>query len=156
MVMDQAVKSKHYCECNTVAVSSNAKPLVRLVCHCETCQRYTKQDSSDECIFWYKDVSHEDLDNITYKKYQPSSPVVRGTCNRCDKAIMSVASALSFMKFALIPTEIVADTIELPPVAAHVFYHRRLADSSDTCSKHSGYWKSQLVTQWYILKSCMF
>ncbi len=154
--MDQLAESNYCCHCETVTVSPKAKPLVRFICHCETCQRYTKQPFSDECFFLYKDVQIENIDHVTFKKYQSNfSPLQRGLCNTCNKPAISIASVSSMLKFALLPTESVSNVITLPPVSAHVFYHRRISSINDSVPKYSGYWRSQLATQWLILKSCI-
>ncbi len=144
------------CQCNNLVLIPSAKPLFRFICHCTTCQRYSGKPYNDECFFRYSAVNEVSHSNVSFKNYQSSiSPLQRGSCENCGKPVFSVASLASLLKFALIPTESISkETLPLP--LAHVFYHRRESDINDQVAKCSGYWKSQLIIQKAILKSCFF
>jgi hypothetical protein len=46
--------------------------------------------------------------------------------------------------FAFVPSENFERPSELPEPSLHIFYHRRVADATDTLPKVSGYWPSEM------------
>lgn len=52
---------------------------------------------------------------------------------------------LPFVTLAFIPATNFVDQSQLPPAAAHIFYHRRVRDVADDLPKYSGYWMSELA-----------
>lgn len=141
------------CECGIISISDNAKVINRFVCHCLFCQEYTNDSFNDESFFRKRDIIINKPELIEFtKNYSKLSPLSRGTCKTCKSPVISIAK-IPLFSLILIPSETSIIKSLLPPVCAHVFYHRRKTDLNDSIPKYSGFWNSQLMTQWFLLKS---
>ena len=142
-----------YCECDSGETSGLPEPLFRLICHCKTCQEYYGEAFNDECTYFFKDCNKLDLNRIEFKNYQSQlSPLKRGKCKSCGKVAYSIAGKDSKPFLVTFPSAKVKRE-NLPEPVAHVYYDRRVEDSSDPVRKVSGHMFSQFVIQWQIFKS---
>jgi|GEM_PF-478309 len=153
--MKLMLNAENYCTCGIVSAKPKAKPLERFACHCETCRQHTGQAFSDECLFWFDDVKGAEEDELLFEKQSKFTPLSRGVCRACGKPAISVLSVTSSLKFVLLPSVLLTASDELPPLSAHVFYHRCVSEIQDNVPKYRGYLASQLATQWHILKACL-
>jgi hypothetical protein len=51
---------------------------------------------------------------------------------------------------AFVPSRNFEQRSELPEPSLHIFYHRRIADVTDSLPKVSGYWASEMAVSWLI------
>lgn len=132
------------CECGACRFEVNAGPVARFICHCTICQAYTGRAFSDATLLLTRNVSMSGVENIAFKKYRSPPNISRGTCTRCGKPAIEMGS-LGPVKITFIPTPNFSPAEWLPPVAMHMFYHRRRADALDASPKHHGYLRSELA-----------
>ncbi|WP_222615697.1 hypothetical protein [Dyella telluris] len=81
-------------------------------------------------------------ENVAFRRYRLPPNIRRGHCLRCGKPAIEHGE-FGPLKITFIPTPNFVRTDGLPPVAMHMFYHRRLADASDGVPTHSGYLRSE-------------
>lgn len=132
------------CRCWTGALPESPRPLFRIVCHCQTCQRYTRLAYNDECTLLRSDCPDLDLTQVTFESYQsPLLPILRGTCQRCGKPAYCITKVGPWVLFVMVPSAWF-DPAALPTPVAHIYYHRRVADRTDSVPTLSGHLRSQL------------
>ena len=129
------------CGCGSVAVDISAPPLFRVVCHCSICRAFNEAAFADMLVYRLGDVSEPAPGLIEFKTWRPPPNVQRGTCAKCGKPALERFRSPLFPNLAMLPS--VNLDGEPPPVAAHIFYDKRVADVDDGVPKHSGYWPSQ-------------
>jgi hypothetical protein len=132
------------CECGACQMEVSAGPAARLICHCTICQAFTGRPFSDVVMMRARSVVVRSTENIEFKKYRLPPNTLRGLCKRCGKPAIELGG-IGPTKFAIIPTPNFSHLEWLPPVAMHIFYHRRQKDSSDCLPKYSGYFPSELA-----------
>lgn len=143
------------CSCIESEIEKLPDPLFRLVCHCETCRRYTGSDSFDECTFLLKDCAHLSLDKVEFNSYQSGfSPMKRGTCKTCGKLSYSTIRVWPFPAFIMVPSQVIRRH-NLPKPFAHLYYKSRVHDSNDFIKKINGHLLSQLAIQLNIFKGLL-
>lgn len=144
MAVDTALPLRGACDCGTCSFETRKAPKARFVCHCTICQAFTGKPYSDVSVIFARDVVIENADHIKFKKYRLPPNLNRGRCDECGKPIVETAG-FGPVKICFIPSNTFFAPERLPPVAMHVFYHRRLHNAKDSLPKHSGYWASELA-----------
>jgi len=142
---DDSSKQECQCECGSSKFTIQGKPLVRMFCHCTICQEFNNAAYSDVTIFLSKDVHLQDKEKINFNKYKSPPAVQRGKCATCNKPAIELLELPLFPALTIIPSENIPSGPRLPKPAAHIFYHRRVENVSDSLPKHSGFIKSQLA-----------
>lgn len=143
------------CTCIRNEIDHLPKPLFRLVCHCETCRKYTGSDYYDECTFLLKDCTSISLDKVNLKSYQSGfSPMKRGHCKECGKISYSTIRVWPFPAFLMVPSKSL-EREDIPKPFAHLYYKSRIKDMSDVIRKINGHLLSQLAIQFNILKGLL-
>ena len=107
---------------------------------------------NDESFFNFEDVSVLDDNQVQYKQSSAWwSPLIRGTCKICAKPAISYAN-LKVKKFAIVPSASIPNEIKSNEVCCHGFYGSRDEDALDSSPKFRGFWSSQFMTLWYLVK----
>lgn len=134
------------CPCGSSSVTVRAKPRARFLCHCTICQAATAQPYADDCVHWASEIVLPQNHHIEFKAHKSSPPAYsRGKCPVCGAPVVAFIHAAPFIRLAFIPSSNYPNQSALPVPKAHMFYHRRATDISDTLPKYSGYWLSQLM-----------
>jgi hypothetical protein len=120
-------------------------PLTRFYCHCLICQSVYREPFADVTAWWGNDVDLPGTHPIQFKRYRPPPALRRGLCSACGQPAIGLLTLLPFVTLAFIPARNFTDQGALPPVTAHIFYHRRIRDMADDVPKYSGYWASELA-----------
>lgn len=137
-----------YCECHPNELDDLPEPLFRLVCHCQTCQKFFNDAYNDECVFKLSDCKDIDLSNVELMGYQRGySPIKRGKCKKCGKISVCTIKVGPFPKFVMIPSARLRHRA-LPQPYAHIYYDTRQRDIDAPIKKIGGH----LPSQWSILK----
>lgn len=144
------------CECGQVKFTLTSKPLLRLVCHCEICQKFNQSDSADILVFRQKDVELSDEHNIEFKTYRPPPAVQRGKCLTCLKPAIELFDVPFLPKLSMVPRENMPQGFELPKASFHMFYHRRVNDVLDDLPKLNGYFSSQVAFMRELFSALVF
>jgi len=133
------------CTCGKSAVLVKAKPRMRYYCHCLTCQNVCQSAFSDNTALRAEEVEIVEGSDIEFRKYEENGVVERGVCKACRTPVIDFAQLLPGVKAAFVPGNLYPNQSALPKPNRHIFYHRRIADVSDSLKKHSGAFKSQVV-----------
>lgn len=132
-----------HCDCGDSHFTVKTAPLLRFVCHCLVCQAYTGKPYNDVTVLRAADVSMPDVDKVTYRRYRRPPNIARGSCRACGKPVIETGGAWP-LRFAFVPSDNYSDRDALPPVAMHIFCHRRVAEITDSAPQYSGYFASEL------------
>ncbi|MFK7966446.1 MAG: GFA family protein [Burkholderiaceae bacterium] len=130
------------CACGEVRALIHGDPLMRVHCHCTTCQAFNDAPSADVTVFDARDIVIEGESNIAFKAYQKNSPVLRGRCTRCQSAVIEKASMPLLPNLIMMPSEVIQPAPDIQS-SQHIFYHRRTADADDQLPKRTGLVSSQ-------------
>lgn len=141
----QHITQSGSCECQQSKFSINAKPLLRAICHCTICQQFNNAPYSDVVVVKGSGVVMDEPHKVEFKSYASPPIVKRGKCSECGKPAIEFFQIPPFPKYAIIPSDNLADVAALPDPQMHIFYDRRVADIDDSLPKYSGYFPSQFA-----------
>ena len=136
------------CQCGQTKFTLLGEPLMRVVCHCKTCQEYNQSAFADILVFRSKDVSLPKDNNVEFKSYQSPPMVQRGKCLNCLKPAIELFNMPLFPKLTMVPSENIPEDFDLPITSFHMFYHRRVNDIDDKLPKKNGFISSQMAFMW--------
>ena len=143
------------CPCGQSTLKVYGRPALRFLCHCLICQSIYKQPYADVTAFWAGAISLPDDHSIQFKRYRPPPALRRGTCASCSAPVVGFLRLAPFVQLAFVPSRNFSVPAELPLPSAHIFYHRRVADSHDTLPTISGYWPSEFAVTKMVLGSML-
>jgi len=141
------------CPCGASRFEVSGRPLVRLLCHCTICQAFNRQPYADVTAFWAGSITLRVGHQIEFKRYRPPPAARRGHCRSCSAPVVEFLRLAPFVQLAFVPSKLFPDQGALPPLALHIFYHRRLGDIADDLPKVRGYWASELAVMKRVLAS---
>jgi hypothetical protein len=139
------------CSCEAIQVTTHSTALLRIACHCTTCQQFNDADFADICIFLTKDIEINQPSLVDYKTYTTPPAVHRGKCIQCNSPALEYLEFKRLPNLTMLPSANSSHPQSLPELSGHIFYHRRVADIHDTKPKISGLMKSQLILSWKLL-----
>jgi len=154
-MQSQRLNQSCSCRCGECRFDVNGVPLARFLCHCTICQSQYKQPFVDVTVFWAGAVALAPDHKIAFRKYRPPPALQRGTCPSCGAPVVGFLRLAPFVRLAFVAAQKIPDQSRLPPPAAHIFYHRRVADQSDNLPKFSGYWSSELAAVKLVLGNAL-
>lgn len=131
------------CECGAVTFTVTGPPLLRALCHCDTCRAYNGTDVADVTAFRARDVAIGNEAGVEYRAWQRPALAQRGTCRSCGKPAVERASIPLLGKIVMLPSGNVRREGLLPAPSLHIFYDRRVRDASDDLPKRGGFVSSQ-------------
>lgn len=145
------------CPCGESTARLTGRPLGRFFCHCTICQSLYRQPYADVTAFWGSAVVLPDPCAVTFRRYRLPPALRRGTCPACAAPVLGFLRLAPFMQLAFVPTRNVpeAERAALPAPAMHVFYHRHVAEASDSLPKLNGYWPSELAVTRLIMSGLL-
>ena len=132
------------CECGACSFRIRPTRATRFICHCRICQAYSGRAHSDVIIMRANAVDTLAGEDLVFRKYRPPPNISRGLCRCCGKPAIEFGG-FGPARIAFVPTANLLDCEALPPVAMHIFYHRRKEDAADSVPKHEGYLLSELA-----------
>ncbi len=132
------------CTCGTFSFETTRAPTARFVCHCLFCQNFTGEAFSDVSVLMAHQIEMKGTDALIHKKYRLPPNLNRTRCAKCGKPAMETMGA-GPLKLVFVPSKNFVEQALLPPVQAHVFYNRRVADITDHLPKFEHYWSSQIA-----------
>ena len=132
------------CQCGKTKFTIKGKPIIRMVCHCQTCQEFNQADFGDVTLFLSKDLELHNEASVNFKTYQKPPAVLRGKCIHCETPTIERLNLPLGASVTIIPSKLIPLGERLPKISGHIFYHRRVNDVNDTPPKISGFVKSQL------------
>ena len=139
------------CRCGASRLAVAGEPLGRLYCHCTICQDFNKQPYADVTFFAARAVALPDNSPVTFRRYRSPPAIDRGACSACGAPVVEFLAFGPLKLFAIVPSQTFERPSELPNPALHVFYHRRLADATDSLPTVSGYWASEMALSRLVL-----
>ena len=89
------------------------------------------------------DVDMPSPDKVSYRRYRRPPNISRGSCRACGKPVIETGGVWP-LRLAFVPSDNYSNRDALPPVAMHIFCHRRVAEIADAAPQHSGYLASEL------------
>lgn len=131
-----------HCQCGHANIAISGNPLMRALCHCQTCQIYTGAAFADITVFDARSVRLEDQNSMVFKSYQKPALAMRGKCSICSQPLMEKAPLPVLPDLVMVSTEVLDLSLQIP-TSQHIFYHRRVADLDDAIPKRSGAVHSQ-------------
>lgn len=137
------------CPCQSNHLILMNEPIIRFICHCLVCQKYTGKAYSDVSIFMQKDVQNLQIQNTKFKRYKLPPNIRRGICLNCQQPSVELGV---LGQLVLLPTMNILDQQFLPAPRMHLFYHRRVADIHDDLPKYEGMVSSQLMMSLHLAK----
>lgn len=140
------------CSCGQSRFQVAGKPLARFFCHCTICQSIYKAPFADVTALWSGCVDVTTPESVSYRRYRLPPALERGTCATCGEPVVGFMRLAPFVRLAFVPTRNLKAIGALPKAAAHIFYHRRIADALDGLPTYSGYWSSELAVTGMVLK----
>lgn len=143
------------CSCGAAAFSLRAKPLTRFYCHCLICQRLYKAPFADVTVFWAGSERLRSADEVVFRSYRLPPALRRGTCRACSAPVLGYLRIAPLLRLVFVPSRNIGPAATHPSAAAHIFYHRRVADASDALPKFSGYWSSELAVARLVLRGAL-
>jgi len=143
------------CRCGECRFDLNGVPITRFLCHCTICQSQYKQPFVDVTVFRARAVVLAPGHKIVFRKYRPPPALQRGTCLSCGSPVVGFLRLAPFVRLAFVAAQKIPDHSSLPPPGAHIFYHSRVADQSDSLPKFSGYWPSELAVVKLVLANAL-
>lgn len=143
--MDSPKTANGHCRCGASSFTLTGTPIIRLLCHCTICQRFSKAAFSDTTVFRARDVQLPSDAPIHFDSYRPPPNVQRGQCTACNNPAIEVLSMPLVPRFYIVPSANIDEPSLVPEPAMHLFYEHRIAEAQDDLPKYSGYWPSQLA-----------
>lgn len=144
-----AIVIRAECQCKSNHVLLVNQPIIRFICHCLVCQKYTNKAYSDVSIFLHKDVKHRQIKATSFKRYKLPPNIRRGLCQKCQQPSIELGI---LGQLVLLPTMNILDQKFLPPPSMHLFYHRRVVDVEDDLPKYDGLMSSQWMMSFNLVK----
>lgn len=133
------------CSCGTTEFQVLGQPKLRMICHCTICQKFNQAAYADILVFPSKQVIAPGSGVVDFETYKKPPNVQRGRCTGCGQAAIETFDFPLLPKLTMVPVRMFSEGIGLPKPAAHMFYDKRLADSSDELPKKTGFISSQLA-----------
>lgn len=130
------------CVCKANKFEVKTAPMVRFICHCEVCQKFTGKAFSDVTVALARDVDLIDISATEFKRMKAPPNIKRGQCTQCHTPSIELGIV---DQLAFIPTPTYPHPEQLPAPTLHAFYHRRVADIEDDLPKHEGFINSQMA-----------
>lgn len=140
------------CPCGAAAFTIRAKPLTRFCCHCLICQRANKAAFADVTAFWAGSEHLRSPEAVEFRSHRPPPALRRGTCRACGAPVLGYLRLAPFLRLLFVPTRNLKPAATGLPPSAHVLYHRRVSDATDSLPKFSGYWSSELAVTRSVLR----
>lgn len=135
------------CACGECQIQVHEPVLARFYCHCSICQAVYKEKYSDVTVQLAGKVSMVKRSEITFRRYKRWLSLNRGVCSNCGDPVI----ATLFSIFAFIPSRNYIEGGRLPESQARIFCQDPEAKNTNL-SVASGYWKSQLLVSFLIIK----
>lgn len=132
-----------HCQCGDSSFTVKAAPVLRFVCHCLICQAYTGKPYNDVTVLRAADVDMPAAGKVAYRRYRRPPNIARGSCRACGNPVVETGGVWP-LRLAFVPSDNYSDRDALPPVAMHIFCHRRVAEITDAVPQYSGYLASEL------------
>jgi hypothetical protein len=142
--MGRSVRQTCSCRCGASRFSVSGGPIGRFFCHCTICQGFNARPFADVTAFLAQAVTMPPDSAVAFRRYRLPPAVDRGACPACGGPVVEFMSLGPLKVFAFVPSENFERPSELPEPSLHIFYHRRVADATDTFPKVSGYWPSEM------------
>lgn len=139
------------CPCGAAGFSIRGKPLGRFFCHCLICQRVYEAPFADVTVFWVGSERLLSQDEVVFKRYRLPPALQRGTCRACGSPVFGYLRLAPFVRLLFVPTHNIKPSVGVPEPSAHIFYHRRVQEVTDSLPKFSGYWRSELEVSRLVL-----
>jgi hypothetical protein len=143
------------CSCGAAGFSLHAKALGRFYCHCLICQALYKAPFADVTVFWAGSEYLRSQDRVEFKRYRLPPALQRGTCRSCGSPVLGYLRLAPFVRLLFVPTSNLKPGGGIPESFAHIFYHRRVQEATDSLPKVSGYWHSQLAVTKHIISGAV-
>lgn len=135
----------YQCQCGKSQFTVLGAPMLRFICHCTICQKYTGRDYSDVTFFLNRDIAVTDRSQIEFKKHKMPPAVNRGRCKHCDHPFLEELNLPLVPGMTLIPTPVLEGSMALPEPRYHVFYDRCVHEIDDDLKKYSGFIPSEVA-----------
>jgi len=133
------------CRCGASRFAISGEPIGRFYCHCTICQAFYKQPYGDVTAFLARAVALLDDSAVAFRHYRPPPAIDRGSCPACSGPVVNFMALGPLKMLAFVPSQNFERPSELPEPSLHIFYHRRVADATDSLPKVSGYWASEMA-----------
>lgn len=143
MLQNKEFPQAAHCQCGDSHFTVKGAPILRFVCHCLICQAYTGKPYNDVTVLRAVDVDMPSPDKVSYRRYRRPPNISRGSCRACGKPVIETGGAWP-LRLAFVPSDNYSNRDALPPVAMHIFCHRRVAEITDAAPQYSGYLASEL------------
>ena len=132
------------CLCGASRFTVDGKPIGRFFCHCAICQKVFRKPFSDATYFWAEAVALPGDQPVEFRRYRPPPALRRGNMRQMHEPRRRAPDTWSpDVRLAFVPSQNFPEPAELPAPDRHIFYHRRVADISNSVPKLSGYWPSE-------------
>jgi hypothetical protein len=131
------------CLCGASRFTVKGGAIGRFFCHCTICQKIYRKPFSDVTYFWAEAVALPGDQPVEFRRYRPPPAVRRGICAKCRNPVVGFLTMVPGVRLAFVPSQNFPEPAELPAPDRHIFYHRRVAEISDSVPKLSGYWPSE-------------
>jgi len=133
------------CRCGASRFAISGEPIGRLYCHCTICQAFNGRPYADVTVFPARAVALPDSSAVAFRHYRPPPAIDRGSCPACGGPVVAFMALGPLKMLAFVPSQNFERPSELPEPSLHIFYHRRVADATDSLPKVSGYWASEMA-----------
>jgi hypothetical protein len=131
------------CRCGASRFSLSGEPIGRFFCHRTICQAFNGRPYADVTGFAARAVVLPKDSAVTFRHYRPPPALDRGACPACGGPVVEFMALGPLKMFAFVPSQNFEQPSELPKPSLHIFYHRRVADATDSLPKVRGYWASE-------------
>jgi len=139
------VRQNCSCQCGASRFTVSGEPIGRFFCHCTICQTFNGGPDADVTAFAARAIALPENSAVTFRRYRPPPALDRGSCPACGGPVVEFMALGPLKMFAFAPSQNFERPSELPEPSLHIFYHRRVADATDSLPKVSGYWASEMA-----------
>jgi hypothetical protein len=93
MATDPPTRVTGGCLCNSITYALTGPPIVRVLCHCTDCQKFSGSAFSSSLVFMENQISVSDpnshLKFYTNTKTDSGNPVLKGFCSNCGSSVLT-------------------------------------------------------------------
>lgn len=141
------------CQCGANHFCTQAKPVMRAVCHCHNCQEFNQGPYGDFLVFRESDVTAYEDQQSTYRAFSSPPMVKRATCNQCGKPFAEKVNIPMFPKMVFVPVFNQSAGSQPPEPVLQMFTHRKVKDVEGNFPSYSGYLGSEVPFVWKLMRS---